>query len=75
LDQSAVLLHLLWADLTRKRVFEGREVLAFQGRVEEKAPCPDYQITKQRNGKDLVMSIATTAEDALDSKPHEHQVR
>lgn len=43
--------------------------------MEEKAPCPDYQVTKQRNGEDLVMSIATTAEDALDSQPHEHQIR
>jgi hypothetical protein len=48
--------------------------LTFEGRVEEEAARPDNQISSKGDHEDLIVSMAQTAADALDSEPHKQQV-
>lgn len=42
--------------------------------MKEETPRPDDKISAKRDKEDRIMSISTTAEHALDTKPHEQQV-
>lgn len=42
--------------------------------MEEKASYPDNQVSDVCNEKDRIMFIAYTTDEALDSKPYEHQI-
>ena len=43
--------------------------------MEEEAACSHHEVSQQSNTEDLIMSISTTAENALNTEPHKHQVR
>lgn len=42
--------------------------------MEQEAARADYKIATESDQEDLIMSVATTADDALDTQPHEKQV-
>lgn len=42
--------------------------------MEQETARPYNQIPQEGNGEDLVMSISATADDALDTQPHEQEV-
>ena len=50
-------------------------VLAFQGGVEQEAAGADKQVSQEGNQEDLIMSIAATADNTLNTQPHKHEVR
>jgi hypothetical protein len=43
--------------------------------VKEEAAGADKQVSQEGNQEDLVMSIAATADNTLDTQPHKHEVR
>lgn len=45
-----------------------------ESRVEEETPRAHHEITTIGNQEDLVMLMATTAQNALDPEPHKQQV-
>lgn len=48
--------------------------LAFQSGMEQKTARSYNQIAQKGNSEDLVVSISATADDALDTQPHEQEV-
>ena len=55
-------------------VRRGNGELAFEGRVEQEAACPNHQIATVGHQEDLVMLMTKTAADSLDAQPHKQKV-
>lgn len=48
--------------------------LACQSGMEQEAARPYNQVTQKGNSEDLIVSIAATTDDALDTQPHKQEV-
>lgn len=49
-------------------------VLAFQSGMEQEATGSYNEVTQKGNGEDLIVSIAATTDNALDTQPHKQEI-
>lgn len=55
-------------------IYPARSTLTFECRVEQETPRSDDEVPAECYQEDLVVSIAATTANTLDSKPHKQQV-